>query len=97
MSAENFNEFGGLMAEITNVARGIARCLSYNGAEAEAQAKHMLLEMANYIDVRTIRTIQLDDGRYVTNALGQRRLMTETEIHLYEKFDILPQMLKYGA
>lgn len=43
--------------ELTMKARGVARCLTYNDDTPQAEAKHMLLEMAHRLDA-------LDDGKY---------------------------------
>lgn len=78
-------------SELADKARGIARCLSYNGNEHEAAAKHMLREMAHRLDVRNIRVHKKRDGFLIVTALGNSRYMTFKESMAYRLFGAIPR------
>jgi hypothetical protein len=77
--------------EMTNKARGVARCLSYNGNKHEAAAKHLLHEMAHRIDARDIRVSKKKYGYLMTNGIGTSRFMTLKESVLYRLFGVIPR------
>lgn len=77
-------------SELTDKARGIARCLTYNEGEHEAAAKHMLRELAHRIDSRSLRVHKKKDGLLLCNALGKSRFMTFKERLAYNVFGAMP-------
>lgn len=79
--------------ELSLKARGVARCLSYNGNEHEAAAKHLLHELAHRLDVRDIRVSKKADGFLMTDGLGQSRFMTWRESLKYRLFGNMPSRL----
>jgi hypothetical protein len=79
--------------ELSLKARGVARCLSYNGNEHEAAAKHLLHEMAHRLDTRDIRVSKKADGLLMTNGIGRARFMTWRESLKYRLFGIVPSRL----
>lgn len=72
--------------ELSDKARGVARCLSYNDDVHQASAKHLLREMAHLLDSQVIRV----RGLNVSNALGKCRRMTVRETILYWLFRVIP-------
>lgn len=66
-------------SELTIKARGVARCLTYNDDTPQAQAKHLLLEMAHRIDTKDIRVHKKRDGLLIINGVGKSRYMTWPE------------------
>jgi len=76
--------------ELTIEARNIARCLTYNDDQAQAKAKHMLLEMAHRLDTLDIRAHKKRDGLLLVNGIGKSRYATLKERALYWLFGVLP-------
>lgn len=66
-------------SELTDKARGVARTLTYNDDAPQAQAKHMLLEMAHRLDVANVRLHRKKDGVLACTALGSARYLTLRE------------------
>lgn len=66
-------------SELTDKARGIARTLTYNDDTPQAQAKHMLLEMAHRLDTANIRLHRKVGGVLACTALGKSRFLTVRE------------------
>jgi hypothetical protein len=66
-------------SEIADRARGVSKCLSYNDSGHEAEAKHLLLEMAHRLDTNTTKAKKTEHGWRVVNALGRWRSMTWRE------------------
>lgn len=79
--------------ELTLKARGIARCLTYNDDQPQAEAKHMLLEMAHRLDSRDIRAHRMRDGLLLVNGVGKSRYATMKERALYWLFGVLPRAI----
>ena len=77
-------------SDLTTKARGVAKNLSYNDDGAQAQAKHLLLEMAHRIDSREVKAAYSKAGWRVANSLGKERAMTWRELSLYILFNVLP-------
>lgn len=76
--------------ELTLKARGIARCLTYNDDQPQAEAKHMLLELAHRLDALDVRAHKKDDGLLLVNGLGRARYATIRERVMYRLFGVLP-------
>lgn len=57
-------------SELTIKAREVARCLTYNDDKPQAEAKHLLLEMAHRIDAKDIRIHKKRDGLLLVNGLA---------------------------
>ena len=74
----------------TKAAREVAANLSYSGDTQQAQAKHLLLEMANKIDAKDIRVSVKKDGLFITDGLGRQRFGTFKELWLYRLFGVIP-------
>jgi len=66
-------------SELTDKARGVARTLTYNDDMPQAQAKHVLLELAHRLDTVNIRLHRKADGVLATTALGRSRFLTLRE------------------
>lgn len=79
--------------ELTLKARGVARCLTYNDDAPQAEAKHMLLEMARRLDALCIRAHKKSDGLLLINGLGRIRYATLKERMLFWLFGVLPREL----
>ena len=77
--------------ELTDKARGIARCLTYNDDAKQAAAKHILLEMAHRLDVQNIRAHKKANGLLFINGTGKARYATFKERVLYQLFSLLPR------
>ena len=77
-------------SELTDKARGIACCLTYNDDEHQAAAKHMLLEMAHRLDTFDVRAHKKADGLLLVNGIGKARFATMKERVLHWLFGILP-------
>lgn len=77
--------------ELTDKARGIARCLTYNYDENQSSAKHILREMAHRLDTLDIRAHKKSDGLLLVNGIGKARFATVKERVLYRLFGILPK------
>ena len=78
-------------SDLTLKARGIARCLTYNDDQHQADAKHMLLEMAHRLDTLDIRAHKKTDGLLLINGIGKSRFATLKERMLYYVFGVLPK------
>lgn len=78
-------------SELTQQARGIARCLTYNNDKHQAAAKHTLLEMAHRLDTLDIRAHKKTDGLLLINGIGKSRFATLKERVLYRLFGVLPR------
>ena len=81
-------------SELASKAQGVARCLSYNGNEHEAAAKHLLLEMASRLDNQVSSVRKKKDGFLIVNARGGSRFLTFKESLLYRFFGILPNKVR---
>lgn len=77
--------------DITSKARKVARHLSYSSDTHQAQAKHLLLEMASKIDQKNIRVHKKSDGLLLIDGLGKARFMTIKERLLYAIFGVRPE------
>lgn len=66
-------------SELTAKARGVARTLTYNDDTPQAQAKHVLLELAHRLDTANIRLHSKSDGVLAVTALGSSRVLTLRE------------------
>ncbi|MGE8218566.1 MAG: hypothetical protein ACN6OU_02285 [Stenotrophomonas acidaminiphila] len=77
-------------SELTDKARGIARCLTYNDGNHEAAAKHMLHELAHRLDRRSLKVSKKDGRLLLRDALGKSRLMTFKERIAFAIFGALP-------
>lgn len=78
-------------SKLTQKARGIASCLTYNNGEHEAAAKHMLHEMSHRLDTLDIRAHNKKDGLLFIDGIGKCRYATFTEVWLYKLFGVLPR------
>ena len=81
-------------SELASKAQGVARCLSYNGNEHEAAAKHILLEISHRLDNYVVRAHKKKDGYLIVNARGGSRFLTFKESVLYRVFGILPNKVR---
>lgn len=77
--------------ELTMKARGVARCLTYNDDTPQAEAKHMLLEMAHRLDALDVRAHKKADGLLLINGSGKARYATVKERALHKLFGWLPR------
>jgi len=77
--------------ELTLKARGIARCLTYNDDVLQAEAKHILREMAHRLDTLNIRAHKKADGLLLINGIGKARYATLKERMLFWLFGVLPR------
>lgn len=66
-------------ANLANLAQGIARRFTYNDDNAQAQAKHVLLECAHRLDSLTVRAVRKPGGLLLINARGKQRYATWRE------------------
>ncbi len=78
-------------SELTDKARGVARCLTYNEDANQAAAKHLLREMAHRLDSLDIRAHKKSDGLLLINGIGKSRFATWRERITYWVFGILPR------
>lgn len=78
-------------SDLTDKARGVARCLTYNDDERQAAAKHMLLEMAHRLDTLDVKVRKTGDGLLIANALGASRLATIKEKVAFYVFGAVPR------
>ena len=78
-------------ANLANLAQGIARRLTYNDDDAQAQAKHVLLECAHRLDSLTVRAHKKADGLLLVNARGKSRYATWRERLAYRISGALPR------
>ena len=77
-------------SELTIQARAIARRLSYNEDQAQAEAKHILLELAHRLDTRCVRVSKSPIGDMLVNGTGKSRFMTLLERFMYRMFGVVP-------
>lgn len=77
--------------ELTIKARSIARCLTYNDDTPQAEAKHMLREMAHRLDTMDIRVHKKADGLLFVNGIGKARYATLKERMLFRMFGVIPR------
>lgn len=78
-------------AELTALARRIARSLTYNDDPMEAKAKQVLLEMAHRLDLADVRARNL--GLQLRDGLGRQRRATWREWLAYGMAGTLPGRL----
>lgn len=78
--------------ELASRARVVARGLTYNADAAQAQAKHLLLELADRLAARTTKVYRRksDKAPCVMDGLGQARLLTLGERVLWLWFGLVP-------
>lgn len=79
--------------ELTIKARSIARRLTYNDDKPQAEAKHMLFEMAHRLDTMNIRVHKKADGLLLINGIGKSRYATLKERVLFRMFGVIPRNL----
>ena len=77
-------------SKLTDQARSVASCLTYNDDKAQAAAKHTLLELAHRLDSRNIRIHKKADGLLLVNVLGKARYATWRERAALFLFGIAP-------
>lgn len=78
-------------SELTMKARGVAKSLTHNDDAPQAEAKHLLLEMAHRIDAKDIRVHKKRDGLLLINGIGKARFMTWQERLRWILFGALPE------
>jgi hypothetical protein len=76
--------------DITIRAREVARCLTYNDDKPQAAAKHLLLELAHRLDVRTISTCRQHGRLAIRDGLGRVRPLSLRERLKWRLFGVLP-------
>lgn len=76
--------------QLTYNARAIAHRMTYNGDQAQAAAKHMLLALAHRLDTQDVRAHRKSDGLLLTNGLGKSRYATLRERLLHWAFGVIP-------
>jgi hypothetical protein len=77
---------------LANLAQGVARRLTYNDDDAQAQAKQLLLECAHRLDSRDVRaTMPATGGLLLTNGRGKQRYATLRERLAYRIAGTLPR------
>ena len=79
--------------ELTTKARDVARTLTYNGDRPQAEAKHLLFEMASKLDALDIRVSKKKDGFLLVNGIGECRFCTFKESLLYRIFGVIPKQV----
>ncbi|GHC72955.1 hypothetical protein GCM10007320_09200 [Pseudorhodoferax aquiterrae] len=79
-------------SEAIEKAQGVARCLTYNDDKPQAQAKHMLHELAHRLGAKTLRVKKTRDGFMLISAMGQCRYLGPREALLYRLFGVMPPM-----
>lgn len=67
------------LSTLASKCQGVASCLTYNGGEHEAAAKHTLLEASHALAYNSIRVHHKRDGLLIVNARGASRFMTWRE------------------
>jgi hypothetical protein len=77
--------------ETARMARKVAARLAYSEDSPQAQAKHLLLAMASYIDEKDIRVHLKKDGFLIIDGLGRSRFLTYKESWIYRIFGITPE------
>ncbi len=80
-------------SELTMKARGIACNLTYNDDKPQAEAKHMLRELAHRLDSLDIRAHKKADGLLLISGLGQTRYASLKERIAYRLFGVLPRKI----
>lgn len=80
-------------SELTIKAREVARCLTYNDDRPQAEAKHMLREMAHRLDTLDIRAHKKTDGLLLINGIGKARYATWKERLMFRVFGVLPRTI----
>lgn len=78
-------------SNLANLAQGVARRLTYNDDDAQAEAKHVLLECAHRLDSLTVRAVRKPGGLLLVNARGKERLATWRERLAYRIAGTLPR------
>jgi hypothetical protein len=78
---------------MTAQAREVARRLSYNDREVEAEAKHLLIDVSRALDARNVRAIRTSEGLVLVNGYGRQRLATWRERMAYWLAGSLPSRL----
>jgi hypothetical protein len=78
-------------SNLANLAQGIARRLTYNDDDTQAQAKQVLLECAHRLDSRDVRAHKKTDGLLLVNARGKSRHATWRERLAYRIAGTLPR------
>lgn len=76
--------------DLTIRARSIAHRLTYNDGTPQAEAKHMLLELAHRLDSQDVRVFKKPLGLTLINGLGETRYLTINELILYRLFGVIP-------
>lgn len=66
-------------SKLASKCQGVARCLTYNADEHQAEAKHTLLEASHRLDSHAVRVHRKRDGLLIVNARGKSRYMTLRE------------------
>ena len=77
-------------SEIINKAISVAHCLSYNGDENVAAAKHLLIDLSRRLGRKCVTVKKLPNGLYALDLYGKTRKMTFKQCFLYRVFGVLP-------
>ena len=78
-------------SKLASQCQGVAKCLTYNDDVPQAEAKHILREMAHRLDTLNIRAHKKADGLLLINGLGKARYATLKERMLFRLFGVLPR------
>ncbi len=78
-------------SDLASLAQGVARRLTYNDDDAQAQAKQLLLECAHRLDSLAVRAVRDPYGLRLTNARGHSRYATWRERLAYRIAGTLPR------
>ncbi len=76
-------------SEIMGKALAIARTLTYNESP-QAEAKHMLHELAHRLGDKTLRVKKVRNGLLLLTAFGGERYLSLRERILYRLFGVVP-------
>lgn len=79
-------------SELAAKAKSVASLLTYNESP-QAEAKHLLKEMAHRLDTRNIRVHKKKGGYLIINGRGSCRFMTFKETMLYILFKVVPERI----
>lgn len=66
-------------SKLASKCHGVARCLTFNDDEHQADAKRTLLAASHALDQHAIRVHRKKDGMLIVNARGKSRYMTLRE------------------
>ncbi len=78
--------------DLITKAQSVAKSLTYNESQIQAEAKHLLYDLTNRLSRKCTRVGRNDSSLAVFTLTGHFRYLTLRECFLYKLFNVTPEI-----